>query len=110
MFSTLTQGCSYTASFIMSLFSKETWVNIIAGVIGTALIGLVICGLVLNAATISPNVFIAAGVLSIFAAALSAGLYYFNRDISTSSLKPDEPAPESDSGWFIPAFLSNFGM
>lgn len=108
MFSKLFQGCSYTASFLLSAFSTDTWMTIAVGAIGVALLALMIGGFILNTAVASTNILIAACVLALFTVPLGLGIYFLNKDKFTSNSEVEEKP--SDSSWFTLPYLSNFGL
>lgn len=108
MISKIFQGCRYTASFLLSVFSTDTWITIAAGAISVALLALMIGGFILHSVTISANVLIAAGVLALFTVPLGLGIYFLNKDQFSSN--DNSEVATSDSEGFTLSYLSNFGF
>ncbi|WP_367605576.1 hypothetical protein [Legionella sp. W05-934-2] len=107
MLSSIVNGCRYTASFLLSVFSTDTWMSIIVGAIAVTLLALLVGGFVLHSAAMSTNVLIAAGVLTLFTIPLGLGMYFLNKDQFSSSQQQNEGS--TDKNAFALSYLSTFG-
>lgn len=109
MLSMVTKGLRYGASFLLSSFSADTWMLMIVGAIGTALLALMVAGFFMHAAVASTSILIAAGVLALFTVPLALGIYSLNKDSFKNSSANTPDTTTEDSSWTL-AYLSTFGQ